>query len=82
MSPREFYLMKPYEFFCAVEGYSEKREMETEVLRFATFRIHQSLVEKPLSIEKFWPMKNDVAPDVVEVTQEWKDKLKLMHNLR
>jgi len=27
--------------------------------RFAAYRIHQSLVQKPLSIDKFWPLRSD-----------------------
>ena len=29
------------------------------IIRFAAYRIHQSLVEKPLTIERFWPLEGD-----------------------
>lgn len=59
--------------------------MEAESLRWASYRIHQSLVEKPLKIEDFWPLWGDKkkAPDEIPVmTKEMYDEIKKIHNLK
>ena len=58
---------------------------EANNLRFASYRIHQSLVEKPLKIEEFWPLWGDkkVKPDdKLIMTPELYQQIKKIHNLK
>ena len=57
--PYEYFTSSPYEFFAASEGYFDKEDLAAANLRLASYRIHQSLVEKPLKIEDFWPLWGD-----------------------
>jgi hypothetical protein len=52
-------------------------------LRWASYRIHQSLVEKPVRIEEFWPLWNDKKPEDEKLimTKEMYDQIKKIHNL-
>lgn len=59
MSEFEYYTNTPYTNFCKLEGYLDKEKKILEVQRFAAWRIHQSLVSKPLSINKFWPIDGE-----------------------
>ena len=59
MSEFEYYTNSPYTNFCKLEGYLDKRREQVEIERFAAWRIHQSLVPKPLSIDKFWPVAGE-----------------------
>ena len=52
----------PVEFYAACEGYMEKDEDFAKVIRFASFRVAESMAGSKAigSIEKFWPMdKNE-----------------------
>jgi len=52
--------------------------------RLAAYRIHQSLVEKPLKIQEFWPLFGDKAQakkDTLIVTDELWNKIKQTHNI-
>lgn len=83
LKPREYYLLDPYEFYCIVEGFMTKRKNEIEVARFAAYRIHQSLVEKPVQIDKFWPMADKVEEiEDIEMTPEMLDDIKKTFNVR
>lgn len=83
LEPREYYLMEPYEFFCTIEGYHDKQILEEKRLRFASYRIHQSLVDKPVPIEKFWPIEDD-APEQerMEMTPEILERIIKAHNVK
>lgn len=54
----EYYTALPIEFYAAVEGYMEKIEDKAKVIRFAAYRIAESMAgTKALgTIDKFWPM--------------------------
>lgn len=82
--PYEYYLSTPYEFFCACEGYFIKLNHQAELHRMAAWRIHQSLVQKPLGIKSFWPLWNDNAGDNTKLApltkEEWQEIMKT-HNL-
>lgn len=83
--PRDYYEAAPYEVFASVEGYVAKLNREVSNQRFAAYRIHQSMVEKPLSIEKFWPLPTDAETedsDVVVMTPEMLKQIKESHGLR
>jgi hypothetical protein len=43
---------------------------EAAIQRFAAYRIHQSLVEKPLTIERFWPLDNREPEKTTIVMEE------------
>ncbi len=60
------------------------------MMRLGFYRVHQSLVEKPLTIEKFMPLRGDVErkPDKIvwgdtpeEAMENYKNIMKL-HNVK
>ncbi len=53
------------------------------MMRIASYRIHQSLVEKPLSITQYWPLRgeHDVKETLV-VDKEMLEKIKRIHKLK
>lgn len=59
-------------------------ELEKENLRMASYRIHQSLVTKPLKIEEYWPLKGDKPKQTekIEMTRELYAEIKKAHNLK
>jgi len=68
-----------------MKGYEERTETEAAMLRIASFRIHQSLVQKPLTIEKYWPLPSDKegrSRDTLIMTKEMLAKIKKAHNLK
>jgi hypothetical protein len=42
-----------------MKGYEVSIENEAALMRIASYRIHQSLVQKPLSIKEYWPLPSD-----------------------
>ena len=82
--PRDYYLATPYEFYCAIEGYISARKEESLKLRIASYRIHQSLVEKPLTLEKYWPIDDieDDNSDELIMTPELLQQIKQAHNIQ
>lgn len=81
--PYEYYTCSPYDFFAASEGYFDKMDNQAADIRWASYRIHQSLVEKPLKIEEFWPLWGDKKKDddKLVMTKEMYDQIKKIHNL-
>lgn len=76
-------MSSPQELYDAREGYLSKMEDDVLVHRFAAYRIHQSLVQKPLSIDAFWPLKkSDGKNDKKVISREQWDKLKLVHKIK
>lgn len=76
----------PIEFYAASEGYFEKQKEKAEVIRFAAYRIAESMAgTKALgSIEKFWPMgvieeKKAAAP---KFTKEQYDAIMARHKIK
>lgn len=59
MSEREYYTNSPYINYCKAKGYDDRIETESGMQRMAAYRIHQSLVQKPLTITEFWPLPSD-----------------------
>ena len=82
--PYEYYTSSPYEFFAACEGYFDKRDIEVKNLRWASYRIHQSLALKPLSLEDFWPLAGDKQKegDQLVMTKEMYEEIKKIHKLK
>lgn len=58
-------------------------ELEAQNFRLASYRIHQSLVTKPLRIEEYWPLKGDKKPteEKITMTREMYAEIKKAHNL-
>ena len=76
-------MSSPQEIYDAREGYLSKMEEDVMVQRYAAYRIHQSLVQKPLSIEAFWPLKkSDLKTEKKVISREQWDKLKLVHKMK
>lgn len=84
MSEYEYYTNLPYTNYCKAKGYEEKIDTEASMLRMGFYRIHQSLVEKPLTIKEFWPLASDKesVKEKIVVSREMIDKIKKIHNLR
>ena len=80
--PYEYYTSSPYEFFAASEGYFDKKDLEAANLRFASYRIHQSLVQKPLSLEDYWPLEKKKPDEKVVMTKEMYGQIKKSYNLK
>lgn len=59
-------------------------DIEARNLRFASYRIHQSLVTKPLSIEEYWPLKGDKPKQAEKkvMTREMYAEIKKAHKLK
>lgn len=68
----EYYCALPIEFYAACEGYFEKQNDDAKVIRFASFRIAESMVgSKALgSIESFWPMMGEEKEETKPLTKE------------
>jgi len=49
----------PYEVEMALLGYYEEREELAGMIRIGSYRLHQSLVTKPLKIHEFWALPSD-----------------------
>lgn len=82
-TPYEYYTSSPYEIVAASEGLFDKMQVEAWNLRLASYRIHQSLVTKPVSIEEYWPMDNkkkDAEKSIM--TRETYAEIKKAHNLK
>jgi hypothetical protein len=47
----------------------------------ASWRIHQSLVAKPLSLEKFWPIGKPTIEVKKEFSEDWWLKMKAKQKL-
>ena len=72
----------------ACQGYFDKQKELAQMMRIASYRIHQSLVQKPLSMNEFWPIGDDkteskkiVWGDTKEEAEEFYKKVKQAHNL-
>jgi hypothetical protein len=76
----------PHEFYAACEGYEERQKESAMVIRFASFRIAESMVgTKALgNIDKFWPVKNS-KENKIEIEPMTADRYKAIlerHNLK
>lgn len=61
----------PIEFYAACDGYNEKQDDKAMVIRFAAYRIAESMVgTKALgSIDKFWPINEKKSEQEVKNIQ-------------
>ena len=76
----------PEEFYAAYEGYQEKRLEQSKVMRFASFRVAESMAGSKAigSLERFWPMSddNDNKIEVEPMTKDRYDAILQRHNLK
>jgi len=59
--------------------------MRAQMMRLASYRIHQSLVEKPVSIEDYWPLASDGEKEIQEpisIDADMLAKIKRIHKLK
>ena len=85
-SAYQYYTSLPIEFYAAVEGYLEKQADQAKVIRFASFRIAESMAGSKAvgSISKFWPMPDD-EPEKKKVEPMTKDRYEAIlkrHNIK
>jgi hypothetical protein len=76
----------PVEFYAAVQGYYEKQTEDVKILRFASFRISESMAGSKAigSIDKFWPMRDDVEEQktIEPMTKERYEAILKRHNIK
>lgn len=76
----------PIEFYAAAEGYMEKQTESAKLMRFASFRIAESMAGSKAvgSLHRFWPMAGD-EPDKTKVqpmTRERYEAIMNRHNIK
>ncbi len=83
LSEYEYYTNLPYTNYCKLKGYEDRVEHEAVMLRIASYRIHQSLVQKPLSITDYWPLPSDkeTKKDTLFVSRDILKQIKQAHGL-
>jgi hypothetical protein len=73
----EYYTNSSYTNFCILEGWLENQQHFIEVIRFATYRLHQTFLgKKSLSINKFWTIEEQGNNDKLIATEELWAKIK------
>jgi len=76
----------PIEFYAAYEGYQEKQFEQTKIMRFASFRVAESMAGSKAigSIERFWPMLDDKdnKKEIEPMTKDRYDAILQRHNLK
>lgn len=67
-----------------MKGYEDRQEEQAGMLRVGFYRVHQSLVQKPLSVREFWPLPSDKkhARESLIITPEMMKQIKKAHNLK
>jgi len=84
-SAYQYYTSLPIEFYAACEGYIEKQTESAKLMRFASFRIAESMVGSKAigNIERFWPMADDEKPKNVQpMNKEEYDAIINRHNIK
>ncbi len=70
----------------ALLGYYNEREELAQMMRISSFRLHQSLVQKPLKIHEFWALPSDkiASKNNVKkyVDQQMIDAINLAHGTK
>ena len=80
----DYYTSMPIEFYAVCEGYMEKDEDFAKVIRFASFRVAESMAGSKAigSIEKFWPMDKNEEKKTNPLTQEEIKGIFERHNIK
>jgi len=84
-TPYDYYTSLPLEFYAACQGYIEKKTESAKVIRFASFRIAESMAGSKAvgSIEKFWPMDDEIdKPKVEPMTPEKYQEIINRHKIK
>jgi hypothetical protein len=77
----------PHEFYAACEGYQERQKESAMVIRFASFRIAESMAGSKAigKINKFWPMEGEREQEKKQIepmTAERYQAIIQRHNLK
>ncbi len=81
----EYFTALPVEFYAACEGYMERQKESALVIRFAAFRVAESMAGSKAvgKIDRFWPMDDDkVKPKAKAMTKEQYDEIMKRHGLK
>jgi hypothetical protein len=80
----QYYTALPIEFYAACEGYLERRNDQTKILRFASFRLAECFVGSKAigNIDKFWPMDETEEPKKIEMTKDRYEAILKRHNIK
>jgi hypothetical protein len=84
-SAYQYYTSLPVEYAAAVEGYIEKQTEQAKVIRFASFRIAESMAGSKAvgSIERFWPLADEEPVKKVEpMTKDRYEAIMKRHNIK
>jgi hypothetical protein len=81
----DYYTALPVEFYAACEGYMERQKESALVIRFAAFRVAESMAGSKAvgKIDRFWPIAdNEVKPKAKAMTKEQYDEIMKRHGLK
>jgi len=84
MTEREYYTNSAYVNYCKVMGYEDKQDVQFSFLRMGLFKIHQSLVQKPLSLKEFLPLSSDkvISHDTFTISKDLLAQIKKAHKMK
>jgi hypothetical protein len=86
LTPYDYYCMTWYEYNLKCEGFVKAKELDQHLLRRVAYIVHCSMVSKPLSPEKLWPIgdeakdKDKISPSLMKKLAAFKAKEKLKEN--
>jgi hypothetical protein len=82
--PYDYYCMTWHEYNLKCEGFVRAKEMDQHLLRRVAYIVHASMVSKPLSPDKLWPIgeskKETISPSLMKKLAAFKAKEKLKEN--
>lgn len=84
-SAYQYYTSLPIEFYAAAEGYIEKQNEKAKLIRFASFRMAESMAGSKAigDIERFWPMADDQPKKSIQpMTKDEYDAIIKRHNVK
>ncbi|CAB5218499.1 hypothetical protein UFOVP217_27 [uncultured Caudovirales phage] len=78
----QYYTAMPIEFYAACEGYLEKEKDFAKVIRFASFRVAESMAGSKAigSIDNFWPI--DEPKKVEPISKERVEAIFARHKIK
>ncbi len=82
LSEYEYFTNSPYTNYCKEVGYYKRLEDQQHIHRFAAYRLHQSMVKKPIKdIDKFWQIGEKKQVEFPKFTAEDFKKIKEIHGV-
>ena len=74
----------PIEYYAAAEGYLEREKESAMVIRFASYRIAESMVGTKAigNIDKFWPVGQTEKKESEPMSAERIEAIFKRHNIR